>query len=55
MAIFDWDGEKFILREKHGIKSNDLKRITFAIKENTDLILNKWQAYFGREAEDENY
>lgn len=55
MAIFDWDGERFILREKHGVKNNDLKRITFAIEENADIILNKWQSYFRGEADDENY
>lgn len=55
MAVFDWDGEKIVLREKCDIKNNDLKRITFAIEENKDIILNKWQSYFRREAEDDNY
>lgn len=55
MAIFDWDGEKFALREKHNIKSNDLKRITFAIEENADIILSRWQSYFGKEALNEDY
>ena len=54
-AIFDWDGEKFILREKYKIKSNDLKRITSVIEENADIILKRWQSYFGKEASDEDY
>ena len=55
MAIFDWNGEKFVLREKVNIKNNDLKRKTFAIEENADIILARWQSYFGKEAEDEDY
>lgn len=55
MAIFDWNGEKFILREKHNIKSNDMKRIGFVIEENADIILNRWQSYFWKEANDENH
>ena len=54
-AIFDWDGEKFILREKYKIKSNDLKRITSVIEENADIILKRWQSYFGKEASYEDY
>lgn len=55
IAIFDLNGEKFILREKHKIKNNDLKRIALVIDENADIILNRWKSYFGKEAEDENY
>ena len=55
IAIFDWDGEKFILREKLNIKSNDLKRIAGVIGENSDIILKRWQLYFGKEACDEDY
>lgn len=54
MAIFDWDGERFVLREKHNIKSNDMKRIAFVIDENADIILKHWQTYFGREVDDED-
>lgn len=55
MAIFDWDGEIFILREKHRIKGNDLKRIEGVIEENADIILKRWQSYFGKEVENEDY
>ena len=55
MAIFDWDGEKFILREKHRIKGNDLKRIEGVIEENADIILKRWHSYFGKEVENEDY
>ena len=54
-VVFDWDGEKFILREKHNIKSNDLKRIQYVIDENSDIILKRWEEYFGKEASDEDY
>lgn len=54
-VVFDWDGEKFILREKHNIKSNDLKRIKYVIDENSDIILKRWEEYFGKEASDEDY
>ena len=54
-AIFDWDGEHFVQRERHGIKSNDMKRITSAIEENADIILKRWQSYFGKEGDNENY
>ena len=53
-AVFDWNGEKYVLREKHNIKNNDLSRIAFVIDENADIILKRWQTYFGKEVEDEN-
>ena len=37
------------------IKSNDMKRITFVIEENADIILKRWQSYFGKETDDEDY
>lgn len=55
MAIFDWNGERFVLREKRNIKNNDLKRITFVVEENSDIILKHWQTYFGKEVNDEDY
>jgi hypothetical protein len=39
MAKFDWDGTKFVLREKINIKANDMKKIEAAIDENADLII----------------
>ncbi len=32
-----------------------MKRITFVIEENADIILKRWQSYFGKEADDEDY
>ena len=55
IAIFDWNGETFVLREMHNIKSNDLKRINLVIEENANIILKRWNLYFGKEAEDEDY
>ena len=45
----------FVLREKRNIKNNDLKRITFVVEENSDIILKRWQTYFGKEVNDEDY
>jgi hypothetical protein len=55
MAIFDWNGKAFVLREKHNIKQNDMKRIAMVIEENESIILNRWHSYFGKETEDEDY
>jgi hypothetical protein len=46
MAKFDWDGTKFILREKINIKANDMKKIQAAIDENADLIIKHWNNHF---------
>ena len=46
-AKFTWDGEGFILTEKHNIKQVDLKRIERAVHENADLILARWHELFG--------
>lgn len=48
MAKFEWDGSSFILKEKQGIKANDLKRIASVIDENKDLIIKHWNNYFDR-------
>ncbi len=47
-AVFDYDGESFVMREKHGIKANDMKRIVAVIEENKDIIINRWESYFGK-------
>lgn len=47
-AVFDYDGTAFVLREKHGIKANDMKRIVAVIEENKDIIINRWEGYFGK-------
>lgn len=54
-AVFDWNGKNFIMREIHNIKSNDLKRIKYAIEENSDIIIKRWEEYFGKEVHDEDY
>ncbi|MEE0690814.1 MAG: DUF4160 domain-containing protein [Bacteroidaceae bacterium] len=46
MAKFDWDGTKFVLREKINIKANDMKKIQVAIDENADLIIKHWNNHF---------
>lgn len=47
-AVFDFDGNSFVLREKQGIKANDMKRITAVIEENKDIIVSRWENYFNR-------
>lgn len=54
-VIFNWNGEKFVLREKHNIKPNDLKRIKAVIEENSDIIIKRWDEYFGKEVDNEDY
>ncbi|MEE1235398.1 MAG: DUF4160 domain-containing protein [Bacteroidaceae bacterium] len=46
MAKFDWDGTKFVLREKINIKANDMKKIEAAIDENAYLIIKHWNNHF---------
>ena len=45
MAKFDWDGEQFVLVEKHNIKAGDMKKIKFAIDENADIIISRWNEH----------
>lgn len=47
-AKFEWNGDKFVLVEKHHIKANDLKRIDHVIEENKDLIIKHWDNYFNK-------
>lgn len=46
MAKFDWDGEQFILVEKHNIKAGDMKKIKAVIDENADIIITRWNEHF---------
>ena len=46
MAKFDWDGVKFVLVETHNIKAGDMKKIKFAIDENADIIISRWNEHF---------
>ena len=45
-AKFDLVNEEFVLKEKHGIKTGDLKRIHDIITENKDIIKNHWNNFF---------
>ena len=45
-AEFCLSGDHFELYESHNIKLQDLKRIERAIKENTDIIIKRWEEYF---------
>lgn len=47
-AKFEYDGEQFSLRESHGIKAGDMKKIKFVIDDNTDIIVARWKDYFNR-------
>ena len=46
MAKFDWNGEQFVLAEKHNIKAGDMKKIKFVIDENADIIISRWNEHF---------
>ena len=46
MAKFDWDGEQFVLVEKHNIKAGDMKKINSVIQENADIIISRWNEHF---------
>lgn len=45
-AIFNLVGDRFELYETRNIKMQDLKHIEKAIKENTDIIIKRWEEYF---------
>ena len=47
-AVFDLVGDGFALREEHGIKANDLKKIQGVIDENKDIIINRWKEHFDK-------
>lgn len=46
-AIYDLVEGNFTLREIHGIKPNDRKKIESVISENTNIIINRWKEHFG--------
>ena len=48
LAIYDWDGKEFVLRENQNVKAGDLKRIKAVIDENTGIIINRWKEYFAK-------
>lgn len=48
MAIFEWNGKSFELREQISIKASDYKKIKAVIDENAELIINRWNNYFNK-------
>ena len=46
LAKFEWDGTKFVLKEKNNLKTGDLKKIKTAVDDNADLIIRRWNEYF---------
>lgn len=45
-AVYDWDGDSFVLRERQNIKANDQKKIEAVIGENKDIIIKRWKEHF---------
>ena len=45
-AVYDFDEDSFVLREKQDIKANDQKKIESVIEENKDIIIKRWKEYF---------
>ena len=45
-AVYDLDGDSFVLREKQNIKANDQKKIESVIEENKDIIIKRWKEHF---------
>ena len=48
MARFEWDGSRFALAERRGIKAIDFKKIKAIIEENSDLMVDQWNKYFNQ-------
>ncbi|MCQ2131147.1 MAG: DUF4160 domain-containing protein [Bacteroidales bacterium] len=47
-SIYDWEEGRFVLRETHGIKTKDQKKIESVISENKDIIIKRWKEHFER-------
>ena len=45
-AVYDFDEDSFVLREKQNIKANDQKKIGSVIEENKDIIIKRWKEHF---------
>ncbi|MGM9693783.1 MAG: DUF4160 domain-containing protein [Alloprevotella sp.] len=45
-AIYDFTEEGIVVRESHGIKAKDQKKISLVIEENKDIIVSRWNEYF---------
>ena len=47
-AIFEWNGESFVMIESDGIKVSDLKKIKNIVSDNSDIIVKRWNDHFNR-------
>lgn len=48
LLIYDLIDGKFVLREKRGkVKANSKRKIEKSLEENMQLIIDKWNEYFG--------
>ena len=47
IAKFEWNGTEFVLREKQNIKAGDMRKICTIIDDNSDIIVKRWNEYFG--------
>lgn len=45
-TIYDLVEKLFVLREIHGIKAKDQKKIESVISENKDIIIKRWKEHF---------
>ena len=48
MVKITGSGTEFVLTEKHGIKSNDFRKIKTVIDENADIIIKRWNEHFNK-------
>ena len=48
-AVYDLNGDSFVLREKQNIKANDQKKIEAVIEENKDIIIKRWKEHFEKQ------
>lgn len=52
LLIYDLIEDQFVLREKKGkIKANSKRKIEESLIENKQLIIDKWNEYFGEKIE----
>lgn len=43
---YSWDGSKFILTQRHGVKANELKKIYKIMEERKYVIVESWYKFF---------
>lgn len=47
-AVYNLDTGTFTVREIHGIKSQDRKKIETVLSENKEIIIKRWKEHFER-------